>query len=218
MGKIRASTIFMLITFFPLLLPEGVWVGIGTPMKLRLIIWGLDLIFLFFLLFRKKQNPSVPFVILILIYSTIVYSACIHGHAELISVLSINFCGMVMSVAFEYWLKNYFYKTIQFLYYALFILIGLNFIFLLFFSNGLYTSTLELSDTTIASQLTYDLNWLFGYKNNQFGYTLPFLAIMCIYVYLKDRKFKKFNIAVFIICILTEMLSRATMSTVLKLI
>lgn len=218
MGKIRASTIFMLITFFPLLLPEGVWVGIGTPMKLRLIIWGLDLIFLFFLLFRKKQNPSVPFVILILIYSTIVYSACIHGHAELISVLSINFCGMVMSVAFEYWLKNYFYKTIQFLYYALFILIGLNFIFLLFFSNGLYTSTLELSDTTIASQLTYDLNWLFGYKNNQFGYTLPFLAIMCIYVYLKDRKFKKFNIAVFIICILTEMLARATMATVLLLI
>lgn len=218
MGKIRTTTVLMLTTFLPLLLPEGIWEGIGIPMKLRLIIWGLDWVFVFILLFRKRQKPSMPFIILMLIYSTIIYSACIQGHDELVSVLSINFCGIVMSLVFEYWLKNHFYDTIRFLYLSLFILVGINFIFLLTFPDGLYTSTLELPNVTIASQLTYNLNWLFGYKNNQFGYTLPFLAIICIYKYFKDKKLKKSNIVIFSICILTEILAQATMATVLLII
>lgn len=210
MIKVQKSSIIMLITFIPLLLPDGFYSLLGIPMKARLIFWGLDLVFLFFLLFKRKANLSMQFILLMLIYATIFYSAYKHG--ELTSVLSNNFCGMVMCVAFEYWLKNQFCKTINFLYYTLFIMIGVNFILLLFFPNGLYVSTYNFTNVTLANRLTYNLNWLFGYKNNQFGYTLPFLALTCIYGYVNK---KKVNVFAFLICILSEAMAKATMATVL---
>lgn len=213
MRKVKISSIILIITMFPLLIPDGIVSMIGIQNNIMLLVRGLDLMFLFFLIFKKKKKVSFPFIVLSAIYLTILFSAYLHG--QLISVLSSDFHGLVMCVAFEYWLNNYFIKTIKFLNYTLLCLIIINILIILIFPNGLYDSNYRFTDVTIADHLTYSLNWLFGYKNNQFGIVLPFLAINCIYRLCNFNKFKNTSIIVFILCIFGEFLAQATMSVIL---
>lgn len=215
MNKVKISTIVFWLTMFPLLLPDGILYMIGIENRTMLLIRGLDLLVILCLIIIRWEKPSFPFVMISAVYFTIILSAYIHGHAPLVSFLSSNFHGLVMCAAFEYWLNNHFVKTIALLKSTLLFLIIINLATIVLSPNGLYDATYKFTEVTLASHLTYNLNWLFGYKNNQFGVVLPFLAIYCIYRICICNGFKKTSFWVFLICIIEELLAQAMMSTIL---
>lgn len=215
MKKIKVSLLILVFTMLPVLLPDGIVSMLHIENRSMLLIRGLDLVILLFLMIKKNSKISFPFIMLSAIYCTIIFSAYIHGHNQLISFLSTNFNGLVMCASLEYWLNNYFEKTIIFLKNILFFLIVINLFMIVLFPNGLYAATYKFTQVTLTDHLTYNLNWLFGYKNNQFGIILPFLGIYCIYRICICNKFKNTSFIVFLVCILEEFLAKATMSLIL---
>ncbi len=213
--KIKTTTLLMYITMGILLLPEGIraLIGIeaGTLIKIKTIV----IIYLCIMMFKKKRLPSIIFTILMVIYFTIFFSAAMHGTLK--ELLFEDFAGFAMCFGFEYWLKNNFEKTIKCLYHILVTLAVLNLVCILIFPDGLYRSIYDVTFTYAQNfNLSYDQNWLFGYKNNQFGYLLPLIGITFLYSYIKRGEVSFGSKIIFIVCLLNEILAQATMASLLE--
>lgn len=214
--KIKISTLLLYISMALLLFPQGIRRLLGIPASTVMVVQATVVTYLVTLMFRKKQVPSKPFIILILIYVTAFISAFLHG--TLRSLLFADFAGFAMCFGFEYWLRNYFKQTIRCLFYILSFLAFINIFIILLFPNGLFNAVYNLTfDYATNFNLSYNLNWIFGYKNDQFGYLLALLAIATVYSYISKGKITLTCKIVYAICFLNELFARATMATLLTI-
>lgn len=205
--KIRKSTILIYITMGMLLFPEAISTFIGIQAGTLIIIKAIIIVYLCVMMILKKQYPSIIFIILMVIYFTIFVSAIMHGSFK--ELLFEDFAGFAMCFGFEYWLRNNFKRTIKCVYYMLTTLAILNLVCILLFPNGLYNSIYDITFSYAQSfNLSYSQNWLFGYKNNQFGYLLPLIGVAFTYSYIEKGKILFSCKIIIIVCLLNEILAQ----------
>ena len=73
MKKIKVSSLILAFTMLPVLLPDGIVSMLGIENRSMLLIRGLDLVILLFLMIKKNSKISFPFIMLFVIYCTIIF-------------------------------------------------------------------------------------------------------------------------------------------------
>lgn len=195
--KIKKKSIIYILFFLAFIRPEYL---IRSPYMnvfydlYRIVVAGI-IIFLF-IMKKKKFNLYTCFWIMFEVWIVLV-TILRNGNVS----YAVNQAITISVIAIFFLMYSNDMRNIcKSLYYVLFIFIIINFVTLLLFPNGMYTTGV----TNVASE-----NWFLGFKNKHMIYFLPFVALDFILV--KSKEISQKNLfMIFIVAISAVFIKSST--------
>lgn len=201
--KNRFNILLIILSLLPPLISEGMLQILGMSEMALCILQILDCMWIVALYLLCRQKPSLPMVILAVIYGTVFCSALFHG---VIKSAVGNFAGgLAMCLVFDFWLKRdyqIFMKIAQIMLVA--VVLG-NLATVLIFPEGMYQTAI------------YSNNWLLGHKNGHFAYTMNALLFTVIQSYRKKGHIGLWDLVLMALCCLSLYLTDALMGLFMTL-
>ena len=201
--KKQYNVLLILLSLLPPLVSEGMLHLMGMSPTVLCILQILDCAVIVALYFMCRQKPSLPMVILAVIYGTVFGSALLHGVLK--SAVG-NFAGgLAMCLVFDFWLKRDFQQFMKVTQVVLAVLVLGNLLTVFLFPEGMYKTAI------------YSNNWLLGHKNGHIAYTMNALLFSVIQSYRKKGKIGGADLALMGICCLSLYLTDALMGLFMTL-
>jgi len=201
--KNRFNILLIILSLLPPLISEGMLQLLGMSATALCVLQILDCLWIVALYLLCRQKPSLPMVILAVIYGTVFCSALFHGAIR--SAVG-NFAGgLAMCLVFDFWLKRdyqIFMKIAQIMLVA--VVLG-NLATVLIFPEGMYQTAI------------YSNNWLLGHKNGHFAYAMNALLFTVIQSYRKKGQIGLEDLVLMALCCLSLYLTDALMGLFMTL-
>lgn len=196
--KDRRNILLILISLLPPLVSEGMLWQFGLTDTVLGILQILDCALIAALYVLYRQKPSVPMVILGMVYATVFGSALFH---DIIVTAVGNFVGgLAMCMVFDFWLKREYDRFLAVCHVVLVILVLANLGTVILFPEGMYKDSV------------YSNNWLLGHKNAHAAYIMSALLVDAIQSYRKVGKIGIPSLCLMVLCCTSLYLVDALMS------
>ena len=145
-----------------------------------------------YVILRKKVNKTL--LLITLFYLFIILSGLLHETFNITIFMDLSFLWIMYYLTQDTERQQ---ETFSIIKNILFVFITINFVTMVFFPNGLYTTQ-------------YELNWFLGYKNGLIRKILPYLVLVLMNI--KKKKIALIDKLGFIISIATILMSKSVTS------
>ncbi len=201
--KNRYNIMLIILSLLPPLISEGMLQILGMSATALCVLQILDCAWIVALYFLCRQKPSLPMVILTVIYGTVFCSALFHGVLK--SAVG-NFAGgLALCLVFDFWLKRDYRRFMKATQIMLTLLVLGNLVTVLLFPDGMYQTAI------------YSNNWLLGHKNGHFAYAMNALLFTMIQSYRKKGQIGIWDLVLMVLCCLSLYLTDALMGLFMTL-
>ena len=133
-----------------------------------------------YIITRNKSKFSIALLLYIIL---LLISTKMSNYPNILGTFRAYYVILTLSLYLDMGLKEYAFKITNILYKVLFIIIFVNFLTIILFPNGMYTT------------IYYSTNWFLGYDNTHIAIYLPAIMIMMI----KKEISNKWNINYFLL-------------------
>ena len=197
--KIRLSSIFLVIIIFWSCNLESLLHL--TPITAN-ILFSMQIISLGAIMVKilaSKHKLSVVCKMIVCVYIEI-FILTLANHNDIVQALRNMVYSLCLCLVFDFWMSHNPLQLIKVSRCLLEILVYANFITVLIFPNGMYTSSLYWS------------NWLLGYKNMHINIIFPAILLSCIYDYWYNARLKPRTIILLFVSLLDTVIVKSQMS------
>ncbi len=201
--KNRYNILLIILSLLPPLISEGMLQILGMSGTALCVLQILDCAWIAAMYFLCRQKPSLPMVILTVIYGTVFGSALFHG---VIRSAVGNFTGgLALCLVFDFWLKRDYQRFMKVTQILLILLVLSNLVTVLLFPEGMYKTAI------------YSNNWLLGHKNGHFAYAMNALLFAVIQSYRKKGQIGILDLVLMALCCVSLYLTDALMGLFMTL-
>lgn len=206
--KIKSTSLFMILYCIVMFVPDYFSnVGVKLLSNLIMIVAAL-----FLLCHRYKPNKYIVLTSIYMLYLIIITYINRTNAADIHLVIS--YCKMFFFLCVVDHMLKYKQKNVMsIMFYILLFFVALDFLSIIFFPNGLYTTSLTWNEWSTS----YEAQWVYGNKNNRI-YWYIMLIMLAWERHVLNKKSKNWPTIISILTIITMLLVKSSTATIVSII